>query len=74
MSDRCDFLTVALEKDLPGDVAAAIKAAIEQIRGVAAVESHIQDGTAWAAYVTARQELSSKCSKLWDVLYPRKGI
>ena len=68
MTDRYNYLTVALEHDIRDDDAQSLITAIRQLRGVANVEPNVGDGTAWTAEERVRRELSEK---LWAVLYPK---
>lgn len=65
MSDRYNFLTVALEHDIRSDDAEPIIEAIKLIRGVANVEGAVAHSGDWANREQVKYELRSK---LWGVL------
>lgn len=65
MTDRVRHLTVVLEDDFRVDDLDAIVNAIQQIRGVAAVERHVVDGRDHIARLTARVALQRE---IYDVL------
>lgn len=69
MTDRYNYLTVALEKDIRSDDAEALISAIKQLRGVLSVEPNVSDPGDWLAESRVRQELGTK---LWEILYPPK--
>lgn len=68
MTDRYNYLTVALEKDMRSDDAEALIEAIRMLRGVENVAPHVADPGDWTAEQRVRQELSQK---LWAVLHPK---
>lgn len=70
MTDRFNTITVVLEKEMRDDDAAAIIAAIRQIRGVLDAKGNVSDMTEWMAQSRARRELGEK---LLAILYPGKG-
>jgi hypothetical protein len=70
MTDRYDYLTVALERDTRSDDAQALIAAISLLRGVLRVEPHVVDGTTLAATERARREIRDKIA---DIVFPRPG-
>ncbi len=53
MTDRYHSLTVALEKDVRDEDAGALIAAIEQLRGVAAVDGNIADPSSYTHEIRA---------------------
>jgi hypothetical protein len=67
MSDRYNFLTVILEKDIKDEDAEPLIQAIKCLRGVLNVTPNVSDPTALLAEQRAKAELSAK---LWKVLYP----
>lgn len=68
MTDRYNYLTVALERDIRDEDAAALIAAISMLRGVLKIEPNVVDGSDWTAQMRVRQEMSNK---LWEVIYPK---
>jgi len=60
MTDRYNYITVGLEKDIRDDDAEALISAIKQLRGVGSVGPNISDPTAWTAENRARRELEQK--------------
>jgi hypothetical protein len=66
MSDRYNYLTVVLERDLKDEDAESLIAAIKQLRGVLSVTPNIVDPTALLAEKRAQAELTAK---LWRVLH-----
>jgi hypothetical protein len=62
MTDRYNYLTVALEKNIRADDAQPLINAIAMLRGVLQVEPNIADSEAWLAEVRVRQEFTDK---LW---------
>lgn len=69
MTDRYNYLTVALEMDTRSDDAEALIKAISMMRGVLKVTPHVVDGTDWTAVERARREFGEK---LWEIIYPKK--
>jgi hypothetical protein len=67
MTDRYNYLTVALEQDIRDDDAEHLIGAIRMLRGVLAVEPNVASGADWLAEERVRQEYRQK---LWNVLYP----
>lgn len=65
MTNRISNLTVVLERDIREDDAAALIAAIGQLRGVLSVSSGVTDITQHVAEMRVRRELSDA---LWSVL------
>jgi replicative superfamily II helicase len=65
MTDRFSSLTVVLEKDIREDDAQVLIAAIQQLRGVLAVEGNVAD---LAEFVTAQRVRQEFREKLWEVL------
>jgi DICT domain-containing protein len=65
MSDRYNYLTVVLERDLKDEDAEPLIAAIKQFRGVLSVTPNVVDTAALLAEERARVELANK---LWEVL------
>lgn len=49
MTDRYNYLTVALEQDIRSDDAEKLIIAIRMMRGVADVAPNVVDGTSWTA-------------------------
>ncbi len=70
MTDRYHTLTVVLERDMRDDDAAALIAAIGQLRGVIKVGGVVADMCSHMAQERARVELGRK---LFEVLAPQKG-
>lgn len=70
MTDRYNYLTVALDRDTRDDDAEALIAAIRQLRGVAGVKPNVVDGTGWLAETRVRQDLERR---LWEVLHPKSS-
>ena len=68
MTDRYNYLTVALEQDIRSDDAEALINAIQMLRGVLKVEPNISDSMSWVAEERARRELGEKILK---VIYPK---
>lgn len=69
MTDRIFALTVLLDEDVREDDAAPIIAAIQMIKHVLKVESHISNLDTWAAEARARTDLTRQ---LWEVLLKEK--
>lgn len=67
MTDRVNFLHVALEKDIRTDDIKPLITAIKQLRGVLKVEKNISDPCSWVIEQRVRQELGEK---LISVIYP----
>jgi len=69
MTDRYDYLTVALDRDIREDDAEALIQAIAMLRGVLRVEPHVVDGTGWTAKERALAEIRERISKvIWPGL------
>jgi hypothetical protein len=69
MTDRYNYLTVALAKDMRSDDAEALINAIMMLRGVLKVEPNVADSDDWTAEMRVRQELGAK---LLEIIYPKK--
>lgn len=67
MTDRLKGLTVLLDRDIREDDAAPIIAAIQMIKGVASVQTHVADPDHYLAVETARWELRKE---IWKVVNP----
>jgi len=67
MTDRVKALTVILEKDIRTDDCDSITIAIEQLKGVLSVQTHISNVDDEVIQTRVRQELGVK---LWKILYP----
>jgi hypothetical protein len=67
MTDKYNYLTVALEDDIRSDDAETIIAAIGMIRGVLKVEPNVANGTDWTAQQRIRREIGTR---VWEVLFP----
>ena len=67
MSDRYNYLTVILEKDLKDEDAEPLMEAIKQFRGVLTVKPNVSNANALLAEERARHDLGEK---LWHILYP----
>ena len=65
MSDRYNYLTVVLERDLKDEEAEPLIAAIKQLRGVLSVAPNVTDATALLAEERVRSELRKK---LWQIM------
>lgn len=70
MTDRFNYLTVALEQDIREDDAQMLISAIRQLRGVLSVEGNVVSADSWVAVERVRNEFREK---LFDVLYPKKA-
>lgn len=68
MTDRYNFLTVALEKNIRSDDAQRLIDAIGMLRGVLKVEPNVADGSTYTAEMRVRNELGEK---LFAILYPK---
>jgi len=66
MTDRINYLTVALERDIRDDDVEPLITAIKMLRGVRAVKANVADGTGWTAEARVRAALQKK---LWDTLH-----
>lgn len=69
MTDRYNYLTVAMEKDIRDDDCQPLIEAIKMLRGVVDVTPHVVDGSAWAAEVRVRDEMREK---VWRLFYPKE--
>ena len=69
MTDRYNYLTVALERDTRDDDAEALIAAIRQLRGVMDVQPNIADAAQWLAEERARRDLGQK---ILEIVYPKQ--
>lgn len=69
MSDRYNYLTVALEANLKDEDAEGLIKAIEQFRGVLEVKPHVADADSYIADARAKHELRQK---LWESLFYEK--
>ena len=67
MTDRYNYLTVVLEKNLRSDDAADLIKAIGVLRGVLKVEPNVVSPDNWAAETRVRLELGEK---LLAILFP----
>lgn len=67
MTDRINYLTVALEENVRIDDVQPLIKAIETLRGVLKAEPHVADPSAWTAEQRARSKLGRK---LLQILYP----
>lgn len=68
MTDRINYLTVALDHDIRDDDIQPLIQAIKLLRGVLTVESNVADPSDWLAEERARREIGQK---LLDVVYPK---
>jgi hypothetical protein len=66
MSDRYNYLTVVLERDLKDEDVEPLIEAIKQFRSVLSVTPNVVDTAALLAEARARNEL---IQKLWHVLH-----
>jgi hypothetical protein len=69
MTDRYNYLTVALEQDIRSDDAEDLIKAITMLRGVLKVEPNVVNDGDWTAETRVRQELGAK---LFEIVYPKK--
>lgn len=60
MTDRLNYLIVALAADMRDDDAEGIIQAILMLRGVLRVEPHVADPEGWTAEARAKQALMNK--------------
>lgn len=67
MTDRYNYLTVALDHNIRSDDAEPLILAISMLRGVLQVEPNVVDADAWNAETRARHELGQKLLK---IVYP----
>jgi hypothetical protein len=67
MTDRYNYLTVVLEKDMRTDDAEGLIQAIRRMRGVLTVSGNVADTNAYFAEERARRDLTEK---LWHILFP----
>lgn len=65
MTDRIRTLTVVLDKDYRDDDVQAITDAIEMVKGVIKVDTHVLNIHDYTARTTARNEIAQK---LWTAL------
>jgi hypothetical protein len=70
MTDRINYLTVALKSDTRDDDCEALINAIRQLRGVLKVEPNVADGNSWTSDARTKRELGDK---LWEVLFTKVG-
>jgi hypothetical protein len=70
MSDRYNYLTVFLEKDLKDEEAQPLMEAIKRFRGVLDVKPSVSDVNDVLAETRVRNELTQK---LWHILHPEKA-
>jgi len=68
MTDRYNYLTVVLERNLRDDDAEGLINAIKMLRGVLEVKPNIANAADFLAETRARQDIGEK---LWGVLYPK---
>lgn len=64
MTNRYDHLVVALDNNTREDDAEALISAIRQLKGVLAVEPHVDDGSTWTAEQRVRHELVKKLNEI----------
>jgi hypothetical protein len=64
MTDRFNFLTVALESDIRSDDAEPLINAIRQLRGVLHVTPHVVRASDYVAEERVRQEMGEKILKI----------
>ena len=67
MSDRYNYLTVALEKDIRDDDSQCIIDAIKMIRGVLDVKPNIVNGLDFTAEERVRREYLKKLQKVFEI-------
>jgi hypothetical protein len=65
MTDRLNYLTVALEQDIREDDAQALISAIQMLRGVLSVTGHVAAPNEWVIRQRVRNELRDK---LWKIV------
>lgn len=65
MTDRINYLTVALTEDIRDDDCAPLVAAIQMMKGVLKVEPNVVNNMAWLAESRAKHELTQK---IYDAL------
>ena len=70
MTDRYNYLTVALEFDLRSDDAQALIEAVKMLKGVLTVEPHVVNGTDFTSEARVRQEI---VKKLIGIISPYAG-
>lgn len=70
MTDRYDYITVILEKDIREDDAAAILIALKMIKGVISVRPNIADPNSYMAEERARMKLEKK---LLEIIFPKEN-
>lgn len=74
MTDRFNYLTVALDSDIRDEDAEELISAIRQFRGVQSVEGNVSDPTAWTAQERAKQEYRDKIAAvLWPDIFKDKS-
>ena len=66
MTDRYNYLTVALSKDLRDDDAEMLINAISMIKGVVSVKGNVVDSGCYLEKSRVRDELLHKIIKLFD--------
>jgi len=67
MTDRINYLTVALREDMRDDDCQPLIDAIRLLRGVASVEKNVTDSQSFTSDTRARQSIGEK---LLAILYP----
>lgn len=60
MTDRYNYLTVALSHDMRDDDAQSLIEAIKMLRGVSGVEPNVTDCSNWTAQIRANDEWRNK--------------
>jgi hypothetical protein len=66
MTDRTNYLYVALDKDTREDDVQPLIEAIKQMRGVADVAMHVVSPNDWLAYTRLRVELQAAINALFS--------
>jgi hypothetical protein len=74
MTDRIHALTVVLDRDYRDDDVQRITEAIEMVRGVASVETHVSDFDDHAARHRVRHELAATVYDVFRALMDGKRI
>lgn len=64
MTDRYNYLIVALEQDIRSDDAENLILCIQTLKGVLAVTPNVVDGTGWTAEARVRLDVQRK---LWNL-------
>lgn len=68
MTDRIHALTVVLDKDIRSDDVEVVIQAIQMIRHVARVRTHVADLETYAARARVREDLRERMFKFWKDL------